>query len=626
MRLYDQLKRRGVLRVAATYLVVSWLILEVGHLLTIILELPPATMKIVLAALVLAFPLVLGLTWYFRFTADGLVREVDLPETDPAAPFEHEQHAKKGGHGHGGGDGVDPLPIIMGVLTMAALVLLVVIKFVAPDSLGSGGHGSPHGAARPAVAHNAPGEAVAAAPVHAAPSNSIAALPFDNLSGDPAQVYFSDGMAEELRGALAGVEGLQVAARTSSNAFRASNADVGTIAGKLGVAYVLDGSVRRAGPKVRISTQLIEAKSGFERWSQTYDREVRDVFQVQSDIAHTVTDALKVKLLPGEASRLQQGGTRSATALDAYLKGRQQFDLSGDEATYRAAVHLFDAAIAADPDYAAAYAARATALSALGTQFASTVADANALGAQALVSARRGVALQPGLAVAQSALAYVLQQSRIDMAGARAAHDRSLAAGGSGDADILIRYGIFNTLAGDTPKGIAALDKAVTLDRFNPRAWKSSGQMLYYTRRYDDALTRYREALRLSPNLGFAHQTIGYMRLMLGQLPAARAEFAAEPQSWARLTGLAIADWKLGNRAAADAALKQLVAENGDTVIYQVAEIHAQRGELDAAFAALDQAIKVRDPGLLYLRQDPLLDPLRADPRFKPLLERWTKG
>ena len=287
-------------------------------------------MKIVLAALVLAFPLILGLTWSFRFSADGLVREVDLPETDPAAQFEHEQHEKhkKGGHGHGhgGGDGVDPLPIIMGVLTLAALVLLVVIKFVAPDSLG-GGHGTPHGAARSAAVHDAPGEAVAAAaPAHGAsastaPSNSIAVLPFDNLSGDPAQVYFSDGMAEELRGALAGVEGLQVAARTSSNAFRGSNADVGTIAGRLGVAYVLDGSVRRDGPKVRIATQLIEAKSGFERWSQTYDREVRDVFKVQSDVARTVTDALKVKLLPGDTARLKQGNTRSATALDAYLKG-----------------------------------------------------------------------------------------------------------------------------------------------------------------------------------------------------------------------------------------------------------------------------------------------------------------
>ena len=150
--------------------------------------------------------------------------------------------------------------------------------------------------------------------------------------------------------------------------------------------------------------------------------------------------------------------------------------------------------------------------------------------------------------------------------------------------------------------------------------------MLYNVRRYDDALARYREALRLSPHLGFAHQTVGFMRLMLGQLPAARAEFIAEPEGWARLTGLAVVEWKLGNRAAADAALKQLVAENGDTVIYQVAEIHAQRGEIDAAFAALDRAFTVRDSGLLNLRQDPLLDPLRADRRFKPLLERWNRS
>lgn len=587
MQLLGEFRRRGVLRVAATYLVVAWLVLEVGGLLTNILELPPATMKVVLGALVLGFPLALGGAWYFRLTASGLsAHDIALPDTAAAIP---------GGHDSSGSHRFDPLPVIVGVLTLGALIVLVVTRLT----------GEP---AKPAATIAAPA---------GAPPNSIAVLPFDNLSGDPNQAFFSDGMAEELRGTLARVGGLRVAARTSSNAFRASTEGVGAVAKKLGVAHVLDGSVRRSGNVVRVATQLIDARTGYEQWSQTYDREVSDVFAIQTEIARTVTDALKVRLLPREAQGLAQGATASIEAHDAYLRGRQLFDLSGDEATYRAALAQFDTAIAADPQYAAAHAARARTLTTIASQFL-TLDAVPPVSAAALAAADRAVALSPGLAEAQSALAYV-RQSRLDLRGAREAYERSIAAGG-GDADILIRYGTFNVRAGDTAKGIAALEKAVALDRFNPRAWKFLGLGLYNARRYADALPRQREALRLSPALQSGHAVIGDTLLMMGNARAARAEYLIEVQGWARLTGLAIVERRLGNAAAADAALRQLIAEFGDSAIYQQAQVRAQWGDREGALAALERARVVRDPGLYYARHDPMLDPVRKSPRFVALL------
>lgn len=632
MSIYAEARRRGVLKVAATYVVVSWLVLEVGYVLSTILGLPKPVMKTLLALLVLGFPLFCAFAWNFRITGDGWFRHPELPETEPAAGSENELHEAHGeghggGHGHGAAvGGVDPLPIIVGVMVLGGLLILVFNQF-----FGSGDAGKPvddgHGEvvaeasavpARPATA------TVAAATVAARPAapNSIAVLPFDNMSGDPDQAYFSDGMAEELRGALAGVAGLQVAARTSSNAFRGTNSDAATIAAKLGVAYTLEGSVRRAGDIVRISIQLIEARTGFERLTQTYDRRARDIFAIQSEIATKVTDALKVELLPREAARLNQGATQSTVAHDAFLRGRQLFDLSGDEAVYRSALAQFDAAIATDPRYAAAHAARAYTLAIISGQF-DPAEKFKATNAAALVSARQAVALAPGLPDAQLALGYVLGRTNFDLKGANTAYESALRAA-PGDADVLIGYGLFNIRVGDAAKGLAALEKAIALDRFNPRVWKALAGAYFAARRYDEALARQRQALALSPGLAVGHYDLGMTLLMTGKTRQARDEFGIEKQDWARQTGLAIAEFKLGNRAASDKALAALVTRNGDTALYQQAQVRAQRGDADGAFAALERALLVGDSGLLSLRNDPLLDPLRADPRFQRLLARMS--
>ncbi|MGH7022245.1 MAG: TIR domain-containing protein, partial [Caulobacteraceae bacterium] len=252
-----------------------------------------------------------------------------------------------------------------------------------------------------------------------APSaRTIAVLPFANLSGDPAQNYFAYGLSDELINALARLGKLQVVARTSSFQFRADQADSHTIGQKLGVAYLLDGSVRREGQEVRVAAQLVDTATGFERWSQTYDRDMKDIFAVQSGIAEAVADALKVQLLGGDIAALSVGNAANAPAYDAYLQGKRLFDQGGVESTYRDALAKFDQAIAADPGYAAAYAARARVLVVLGDQFVGPD-KLRATYAAAVAAAQKAVQLAPTLADAQETLAEALASGDLDFAGAR---------------------------------------------------------------------------------------------------------------------------------------------------------------------------------------------------------------
>jgi len=465
----------------------------------------------------------------------------------------------------------------------------------------------------------AAGLTCAGAQAKAAP-NSLAVLPFANLSGDPAQDYFSDGLTDELISRLSRLTGLQIAARASSFKFKGAKADTRAIGGQLGVAYLLDGSVRRDGNLVRVSAQLSEARSGFERWSQTYDRNMDDIFAVQSGIAEAVAQALKVKLFGADIAALSHGGTDNPAAYDAYLRGRGLFNLGGDEASYRGALAKFDAAISADPAFAAAHAARARTLLAIANQFEGPAGVRAAYDA-ALISARRAVSLAPALPEAQTTLAETLVYAALDMAGAKAAYDRALQAGG-GDADVLLRYGLFNAQTGDANAGLQAIQRAVGLDRLDPRAYRTLGLALIAARRYPEAVDAMRQALALSPAATGAHAAIGEALYLSGQTEAAAAEYAREPGAWQKPTGQAIVLHKLGDQPGAERAYKALVAEGGDSNSYQEAEVLAQWGDQAGAFGALERAFKAGDSGLELMKRDPLLDPLRSDARFATLLAR----
>ncbi|MGQ0430230.1 MAG: TIR domain-containing protein [Gammaproteobacteria bacterium] len=457
--------------------------------------------------------------------------------------------------------------------------------------------------------------------------NSIAVLPFVNLSGDSGNDYLADGVTEELRAMLARNRKLQVMAQTSSAVFRERKEDAPTIAAKLGVAYLLDGSVRRSGDVMRITADLIDGETGFSRWSEMFDRGFSNIFSVQHEIADTVARELVTRVAGGNESPGQaveattaSGGTTSIQAYDAYLRGRALYDLSADEASERAALAQFDAAIAVDPDYAAAHAARARALTAIANQYGKT-GELAALYDAAIASAERAIALAPDFADAHSTLGFTLFQGRLDARAARAPFERSHELG-AGEATVLARYAQYSARTGRHREASAAMDRALLLDKLNPLIHRAAGSIAFAARRYADSIPHLRQALAMNPKMSRAHAAIGDALLMLGKLDEARAEYAAEPVDDFRLAGLAILERRRGDMAAAEAALAQLVADHGDRVLYQQGQVLAQWGRTKPALAALGRALALGDSGLVYARNDPFLDPLREDAEFADLLNR----
>ena len=458
-----------------------------------------------------------------------------------------------------------------------------------------------------------------------ASGNSVAVLPFKNLSGDEDQAYFSDGLSEELRATLARNLKLQVMAQASSAIFRDRKEDAVTIASTLGVAYLLDGSVQRSGDIVRITTDLIDGATGFSRWSQKFDRVMQDIFVIQDEISSKVAQALVAEVDASDEAAsgnkrpaAPSGGTTSVAAYDAYLRGRALYDLSADETSERAALAQFDAAIAADPDYAAAHAARARSLTAIANQYGE-VGQLAEYYAAAITSARRAIAIAPDLADAHSTLGFTLFQGQLDARAARDPFERSRELG-AGEATVMARYAQFSARIGRERAAAEAIKRALTLDPLNPLIHRAAGSIEYAAHRYAESIPPARKALSLNPKLSRANAAIGDALLMLGRAEEARTSYAAEPVEDFRLTGAAIVEHKLGHAAAAREAKQKLVENLGDRVLYQQAQILAQWGERNDAISRLEQARRIGDSGLIYLRNDPLLDPLRDDLRFAKLL------
>jgi TolB-like protein len=452
-----------------------------------------------------------------------------------------------------------------------------------------------------------------------ASGNSVAVLPFTNMSGDPQQVYFSDGLSEEVRAALARNARLQVMAQASASRFRERSEGAVGIARQLRVAFLLDGSVRRAGDTVRIAADLLDGATGFSRWSQTFEERIDDVFAVQREIADAVAAALAARVGGGDSDDLTaSGGTRSVPAYDAYLRGRALYELSADEASERAALAQFDAALGIDPDYAAAHAARARSLTAIANQYGKP-GETPAMYDLAIAAAERAIALAPRFADAHSTLGFALFQGRLDARAARGPFDASRELG-AGEATVQARFAQFAARCGRAPEATAAMQRAVERDPLNPLIHRAAGSVEYAARRFEAAIAPLQHALSMNPRLSRAHGAIGDALLNLGRIDAARAAYAAEPVADFRLTGLAIIAQRAGDSAGARAALATLVDTLGDRVLYQQAQVNAQLGETEAAFSCLARARAAGDAGLIYARNDPFLDPLRADARMVELL------
>ena len=496
-----------------------------------------------------------------------------------------------------------------GLLLMAALAVLGAVIYFAID--------------KPWISKPTVGSSTVA--VHTAPAaftpppHSIAVLPFLNLSGDKDQEYFSEGLTEELLNSLTEINGLQVSGRTSAFSFQGKDDDVGTIARKLNVGAILEGSVRRSGHTVRITAQLVDAVTGFEVWSKSYDRDLGDVLHLQTEIATAVADALKITLLGDVSARIELGGTRDPAALDAYLRASKAMQSIADPTTdVSAAIAEYTEAIRLDPKYALAFAGRSVALT-IYAGFVATVATTREDFEKAEGDGRRAIALAPELVQAHIALAGVLESGALDFAQANQEYERA-AALAPGNAEVLRASGLFAAHMGHFDAAIAAERRAVTLDPLAVLGRADLGGALYVARRYSEAAAAFAEANTLNPEFKSSYGRRGLALLELGDLQGARASCESKRDYWLSQHCLAVVYEKLGRDADAQAELGKMKAALGDSAAYQYATIYAQWGDRAKALQWLDTAMRLRDPGLEGLKIDPLMDPLRREPRFQAIL------
>jgi TolB-like protein len=457
--------------------------------------------------------------------------------------------------------------------------------------------------------------------------NSIAVLPFINISGDASQTYFADGLSAEVRAELANNPQLRVVASSSSAMFKERSSTAQAMAKQLGVAFLLDGNVRKANNNARVNTELIDAKSGVSIWGHTFDRPLDDIFAVQSEIAMAVVSALIAKL-PVEKSNgkkltssksTAQGGTRNVAAYENFLRGRALFESALSVQTDRDALAAYDSAIALDPNYAAPHAFRARVLSVLGNQSG----DPNLMRIkqrEALAAAQRAVELAPQYADAHSALGFVLFIANLDVRGAKPAFDKSLQYG-SGDGDVLTGFAMFSARTGARTEAARAIQQAIERDPLNPTVFRCAGQIAAMARNYEQAISYYDRTLTMSPKSSTTNALKGMALFHSGRLDQARAAFAIESYKNFALPGLAIIDQKQGRSNNAKAALATLISEFGDIALYQQAEIHAGWGDKQTALSTLERAYVVGDSGLASLYTDPLFDDIRNEGRFIQLLK-----
>jgi TolB-like protein/Tfp pilus assembly protein PilF len=457
-----------------------------------------------------------------------------------------------------------------------------------------------------------------AAPPAAPPEGeSIAVLPFVNMSADPENEYFSDGMTEELLDAFAKVRGLKVIARTSVFALKGERLDVRTIGERLGVRKVLEGSVRRSGTRLRITAQLIAVEDQTHLWSERYDRDLGDLFAIQEDIAQAIVRTLVPRLVPPGGPCLTDHRAFGLEAYHAYLKGKYFLNRRAAK-DLEAAIAAFEQATAAAPTFAAAWAGLAQTLT-LCAVFEYRPREEGIPRARA--AATRALALDAGLAEAHIAMAQVLEWNDWDFAGAEAAYRRALELN-PGSADAHHAYAMLLSNQGRADASIDEMRLSLSLDPLSVSAHRRLGMLLCRAGRNGEALAALTHAAGMDPAYPLTSYWLGVVHLMLGHAAEALAAFEREPEEVWVLVGRAIARAHLGDRAGALAARDALVDGYADTCAYQIANVHAQWGEPAEAFGWLERAFAHRDPGLAHLQGEPLFAPLRDEPRFADLLAR----
>jgi len=581
--LFDELKRRNVFKVAAVYLIVGWLLLQVSDTLAPALHLPEWVHSAVAFILILGLPIAVVFAWAFELTPEGLKKEKDVDRSQSIT--------------HVAGRKIDFL--IIGLLTVA-VVYFAMDKFVTPPVRDAG--------------------QVAATSGEPTDSDvSIAVLPFVNMSDDPGNEYFSDGLSEELLNALVRLGGLKVTGRTSSFAFKNRNTDLREIGRLLNVTNVLEGSVRKYENRVRITAQLIKTADGYHIWSETFDRELDDIFAIQEEIAGHVTGALQVALLGSATKRNAAGANadRNPQAYEEYLRGMYvyQHNIDDKDGLTRAREH-FVRALEIDANYLdghwgmfktwdrwhrnglgpfeesaeriAFYAAKLKQLAPGSEQ---------ALSASARSATIQGDPLQAGEILEDAVRRY------------------------PGSTRILARYGGHAVILGYYDDGMAALREALRLDPLSLEYMSNMASVQHRAGDCEGARQTMDRATGLDTRAGRVRYHLAMCIFETTGDASQALELASnEPLGFMHDTALAILQHRLGDTESAQQQIDKMVADYGDSAAYQYGQVYAQWGDTDKALGWLETAIAIRDPGLLLAGTDTLLDPLRDDPRFVKVL------
>jgi TolB-like protein/lipoprotein NlpI len=577
-----------VLRVAIAYVVTSWLVIQVVETLFPVYGLSDAAIRLVITLLAIGLIPSLVFAWAFELTPDGLKKEKDIDRSTSITP----QTGKK-------------LDRVIIMVLAIALGFFAVDKFVL----------TPQRQAETAKqveqqVEQARQAGRAEAMVETFADKSIAVLPFVNMSNDAGNEYFSDGISEELLNLLARIPELRVISRSSAFSFKGQSLEIPEIAKRLNVAHVLEGSVRKSGDQVRITAQLIEARSDTHLWSHTYDRTLDDIFAIQDEIAATVVAELKLTLLGAAPQVVTTHPQAYALSLQARALGNHV-----SEESLAQAVDLLNQALELDPNYAVAW-------NSLANIYSVQAGRGLLPFEQGFVSAKealdKALAIDPDYASAHANLGWIVMSIDLDQA---ARHiERALELDPTNPTGIRYAAVLLRSL-GRMQEAIALDEFTVARDPINPIGFSNLGLKYLYVNRFDDAIKAYRTVLQLSPGYIAAQFYIGTAHLLAGQPGEALEAMQQERFEAFRQIGLAMAYHALGQAEASDRELEALIGKYERDAAYNIAYVFAFGGELDRAFDWLDKAVEYGDPGLSEIPGWPLFSNLHEDPRWLPFLQ-----
>ncbi|MEY2539286.1 MAG: hypothetical protein QOG67_3026 [Verrucomicrobiota bacterium] len=577
---FAELKRRNVYKVVVAYAVVSWLLIQAASILFPTFEAPAWAMKVFIALLVLCFPVALVLSWAFELTPEGIKRESVVEPNESIS----RQTGRK----------------IVAITTVLAAVAIGLFLFQLLRSRTTDPGSSP------------------ASLVGASIAKSIAVLPLVNTSGDPANEYFSDGLSEELIAVLAKLSELKVIGRSSSFQFKGKSADSRAVGEKLGVANLIEGSVRKEGDRVRIVASLINAADGRELWSETYDRELKDVFAVQMEIARAVAEQMKIKLLGQVARSDAMPSNQNLAAHNAVLQSDFYFQQQTAESMQKA-ISFSEEAVRLDPKYAFAFAKLSQAWRQYGASFATD--DAEKAYAEARQAAEKAVNLAPELVEAHKALGWVAMTPDLDFRTAEKEFRRALE---TSPSDATAKNALSYTLMaqGRLAEAEQACRDALGLDPLLTTLWFNLGRLAIANGRYKEAEEMLRKGLELQPHASRFHTYLATLDILQNNPTQALQDAQLESEGFWRHYATTLVQQAQTDRAAANDALTKFSAKYSTSAAYQIAVLHAVRKEPDEMFRWLDTAYATHDSGLTQLVITPFLSNYRDDPRFVALCQK----